>query len=190
MSSRGVLGFAVDGALKVGYEPETSYPSGLGLRVLRFVRQLVKDGAVRAAAGRVRDLRTVTRVQPVTPVDVAALARWTDLTVDEADPVTGQPSWYQLLRRTLGDPDAILTAGYLEEDRETALDPVWTEWGWVIDFDKEMIEVYRMPEVEGPFTARDGRWAGQEALDRVAVYRFQDLPSDEAFLTHLNRYLP
>jgi hypothetical protein len=185
--SRGLLGFAVDGELKASYVNDGSYPGGVGLAVLRFVRQLVKDKAVDAAAARVRELRLVDQEHPASEKDMQALRKWTDMEVGVTPARGAMPTWYQLLRRTQGDPDAILSAGYLENASDFALDVVWCEWGWVVDFDKQTIEVYRMIDDYGS-EAQAGRWQGYEALDLVRTFAFNDLPSDEAFLTHLARY--
>jgi hypothetical protein len=201
MGTRGLIGFAVGGEVKLAYNHWDSYPDGLGVKVLSFVRQLVKDGAVDDAAQRVRDLKVVTDETPVTPADVQALKRWANTTVG-GPTETGAPSWYQLLRETQGDPDAILTAGYLEDSSEFALDSLFCEWGYVINFDDKVLEVYRGFQQKPP-TA--GRWAGQEdpeakaqreqqlarlgsgyyPINEIARFGFDELPTVEAFVVHV-----
>lgn len=184
--SRGILGFVAGGELKASYNHDSSYPGGLGLAVLRFVRQLAKDGAVPAAIERVRQIRVVTDDTPVTPADVAALRHWTDRDVG-GQTENGVPSWYQLLRRTQGDPDGILTAGYLEDSADFGRDSAWCEWGYVIDLDAQVLEIYK-PREDADTRPAVGRWAGQEdddgypAISLLASYPFDRLPSENALL--------
>lgn len=200
MGTRGLLGFVVDGRELMTYNHFDSYPGGLGEQVLNFLRQLVKDGAVDQAAARARELKLVTDETPVTAADIEALKDWTDLGVGGLR--EGQtPEWYNLLRRTQGDPDAILSSGYLVDNREFARNSLFCEWAYVIDFDDRTLEVYRGFQTKPP-TA--GRWAGtapdsdvveqQTArlgngyypIEQVVVFGFDALPDAETFTAHLN----
>lgn len=188
MSTRGFVGFVADGQEKVTYNHSDSYPDWLGLNVYRFVAQLMKDGAVEEAAKRVRELTVVKESGPApTPDQVAALRRWANTSVSTRD----LTDWYVLLRETQGDPDAILTAGYLIDGSDFPLDSLFAEWGYVIDFDAKTLDVYRGFQKEPP---AEGRWVGKEGregyhpVNRIASYPFDQLPGSEAsFVDRLNR---
>lgn len=197
MGTRGLLGFVADKREVFTYNHWDSYPEGLGLMVLGFLRQLVKDDAVESAARRVRELLVVDEHTPITPEMIERLKPWTDTGVGRAMHLADQPpdSWYQLGRKAQGDPDAILSAGVAEDSADFALDSLFCEWAYVIDFDEQVLEVYQGFQ-EQPPTA--GRWVGKidpEALERrsslgstyypinqVAVFSLASLPIDDEFL--------
>lgn len=196
MGTRGFIGFVAGGQEKIAYNHFDSYPDGLGLKVLGFVRQLVKDQAVDSAAERARQLRVVTDDTPITPEDIKALEGWTNTGVGgrmTPDGIDRSLNWYQLLRETQGDPDAILTAGYLEDGSDFPLDSLSAEWGYVIDFDERVLEVYRGFQTT-PATA--GRWAGRVQMSDLAqppdadyypvqqlvIFEFDALPDDRSFV--------
>jgi hypothetical protein len=204
-ATAGLLGFAPEhGGLKATVIPADAHPAGAGLTVLRFVRQLVKDHAVTDASERVSRINVhfpEAEGDP-DPEEIAALKRWAAPGTNPDWPVT----WWTLLAKTLGDPDAILTAGHMASAHEFAVDSLHCEWGYVVNFADQVIEVYRGYQTEPP-TA--GRWAGEEfpedravrdarraehgrdfyAINEVARLPFGDLPTDEAFLTHLDHLL-
>lgn len=55
----GVVGFQTAGRKLLSLSADDGHPDGIGVGVLRFVRQLVKDGAVASAAERAAELRVV-----------------------------------------------------------------------------------------------------------------------------------
>lgn len=177
METRGFVGFVVDETAKITYNRWDSYPEGLGAKVAEFVHQLGADDAVKSAADRARQLKVVTNAVLPTDEQIAALAPWTDTGVgNRAD----RPDWYQVLRRTQGDPDAILSAGYIEDASDFPLDSLYAEWGYLIDFDAQQVEVYKGFQSDGP---KAGRWAGKDdtgsagygAVGLVATVPFADL---------------
>ena len=54
MSTEGAFGWRVDGADKIGYNHFDSYPTGLGIDVLHFIKKLGSIEAVRAFAEEVK----------------------------------------------------------------------------------------------------------------------------------------
>lgn len=197
MGTRGLIGFVADGELKATYNHFDSYPDGLGEVALGFVAQLVKDGpaAVASAKARVKELAVVEEDAEPTAEQVAKLSTWTDETVNSPSE-TGKPSWYQLLRRTQGNPDAILSSGFLIDSVSFGNDSLFCEWGYVIDFDHEVIEVYRGFQRQQP---TKGRWCSAEPdrervarqvasfgysffpIEQVCTFSFAELPEPEVF---------
>lgn len=180
MGTRGFLGFVADGVEKIAYNHSDSYPEHLGQHVLDWLRTADLELARRAAT----ELRVVNE-DAAGPNDeeIAALSRFADRGVGER---TERPTWYQLLRRVQGRPDAILAAGFLEDASTFPLDSVFAEWGYVVDFDTEMFEVYRGFQKE---PHDKGRFADRPSLDRdywpcalVASWPLKELPSDEDFV--------
>lgn len=130
MSTHGSVTFRVDGTDKSIYVHADAYPQGLGLDLLRFLRQLVKDGdaAITAAADRVRELRMVGEDDRPASQDIAAV-------VGLGVPLfpNGAGDYYDLLRPFQHDPDALLSLGFAAAYPDGA--PESWDGDYVIDFD-------------------------------------------------------
>lgn len=177
MGTRGFVGFVVDGVEKLAYNHWDSYPSGVGLDTLSWLREVVaeSEGLQRELA---KALSTVPDRQP-TGEELRALSEFLDTSVGGPD-----DAWYQLLRGTQGKAGAILRAGYYEDAGDFPLDSLWCEWGYLIDFDTRVLEVYKGFRQTPP---TEGRWVGKrgdgdyEPVQRVATFAFDALPSGEEF---------
>src|SRR5688500_20082380 len=101
MGTRGAVCLVADGAEKVIYNHYDSYPSGLGMDVLAWLRSALADEAATRTA--ITALAPVPDREP-TAEDAARLAEFHDPHVS-----TGK-DWYALLRRTQGDLAATLRA--------------------------------------------------------------------------------
>lgn len=140
MSTRGLWGFVIDGEEKLTYNHSDSYPGGLGETLLRFCRdEWVKDGA-EGASDDARMLALVSEQTNPTEEQKRNLRRFlknpNGYKDDEID-------WYWLLRATQGDARKTLDAGHMIDGREFAKDSLFCEWGYVIDLDRGVFEVYR-----------------------------------------------
>lgn len=131
-----------------------------------------------ALRGRVVALRVVTSGRP-TAGDIERYGQY-------ADPYVSSHviTWVELLWKTQGDPEAMLRAGVIDD----ASSYPECEWGYIVDLDTQVFEVYRgrqaAPHSRGRFATRphpDGHYPA--AL--VTGWRFDQLPSDEGFLTAL-----
>lgn len=176
MGTRGFITFVVDGIEKTTYNHFDSYPEGLGVEVLAFAR-----GDMNTAREQARALRLVTDDIPPTAEDKVALAQFADLNVSRRT----DDDWYVLLRRTQGDPAAILRSGYMIDNHAFPTDSLFAEYGYVVDFDAGAFEAYRgfqrEPHAKGRFAGRDGR-DGYYPVALAASWPLDGLPSDEAFV--------
>lgn len=201
MGTRGLLGFVADNHLYATYNHFDSYPGGLGCDVLAYVAQIAAKGpdAVAEAKARVSALKVIEDpdAEP-TDADVSALEAWTNVEVGSRHR-SGKPDWYQLLRETQGDPEAILASGYLLDGRDFGDDSLFCEWAYVIDFDAEVVEVYRGFRTQPPTR---GRWVGRaqhdgaarqaavtgwryHPIDLVTAFGFNTLPTAEDFVARV-----
>lgn len=186
MGTRGFLGFVVDDQEKLAYNHFDSYPEGLGTQVLGFLRDVAENNAARNLRDEARLLRVVKQgIDEPSETDIENLKPWTSLTVGEQSTA----HWYNLLRETQGDPDAILACGYIEDGSDFPSDSLFAEWGYVIDLDTETFEVYqgfqREPHDRGRFAEREGRdsFTGRYyPVALVASWPLADLPDEETFL--------
>ena len=75
MGTRGFTGFVVDGTEKIAYQQFDSYPSGVGVEVLAFLKTYPE------LLAKARDLKVVNENSKPSAADVKALQPWTDLGV-------------------------------------------------------------------------------------------------------------
>jgi hypothetical protein len=185
MSTRGIIGFVVEGDEKIDEVPSDAYPSGVGLDTLRWLR-LQDPTTLRRAARRVRVVEFDARPTPadIAILDSRVLARLRDWNVDPST----ETWWMDVLAPLAGYPAWALVAGVIVDASERALDSLYTEWGYVIDLDREIFEAYvgfqRQPHSRGRFaqrpvppTAAKGFWP----LALVAEWPLMQLPADDEF---------
>lgn len=191
MGTRGVTGFVIDGVEKIGYQQYDSYPDGVGEQVLQFLRAL-SPAEVDAMKDAARELRLVTPKVGPTPEQQEALSRFWDPRVSSGE----RNEWYSLLRDTQGRPDLILEAGFVEDHASFVSDSVFCEWGYIIDLDAEVLEIYKgfqdAPHTLGRFADRvveeEHRSNQYYPIALVASYPLSDLP--ESFLQLERSFYP
>jgi hypothetical protein len=188
MGTRGFITFVVDDEEKTAYNHWDSYPGGLGLTMLEWLREATKDpAALRQSAAA---LRVVSPDSTPSEEDIVRLARFGDTSV-----ATGSlRDWYVLLRQAQGQPGLMLEAGVIEDARGFPLDSLFAEWGYVIDLDGDgLFEVYRgfqkQPHDLGRFAARGkpGGDRGYYPCARVARWPLAALPGNDEFLAQLKQ---
>jgi hypothetical protein len=179
MSTRGFIGFVVDGTEKIAYNHSDSYPEGLGRLVLDWLRTAQLDDVRRLAAA----LRVVGPKSTPTADDIERLRPYANPGV-----ATGSlDDWYVLLHATQGNPAAILDAGVIEDASSFPADSLYAEWGYLVDLDTGVFEVYRgfqeTPHRNGRFADRPTRIppTGYQPCALVASWKLDALPTDEAF---------
>jgi hypothetical protein len=177
MSTRGFLGFVVDGTEKIAYNHDGSSPDQLGVNVLRWLRTVPSWELLR---GRVRAARVVECTSEPTPDDMRQLREFTDPAVSDGR------DWYALLRRTQGDPAAILRAGVIEDASHFPLDSTWAEWGYLIDLDNKTFEIYEGGQGRSHSSGRfaDRPWADDDygPVALLDSWPLSALPDDEALI--------
>jgi hypothetical protein len=184
MGTRGFVGFVADGTEKIAYNRSDSYPEGLGLDVLSWLRGVSDMDSLRSG---IADLRVVSDERP-TAEDVERLKPWTNLNVGEQS----EDDWYCLLRKTQGYPAEMLKAGYIEDAGEFPTDSLFAEWGYIVDADAQTFEVFkgfqREPHDKGRFAARTPQRPSSALgstyypVALVASFPLKELPSDDAFM--------
>jgi hypothetical protein len=182
VSTRGSLTFVVDNDEKTSYNHHDSYPSGLGAKVLCWLRDARMDKA--ALHRSARQLRVASFDSSPTPEDIERLAEFADRPVSERT----VNSWYSLLGNTQGSPGEILRAGVIEDCSGFPFNSVSCEWGYVVDLDTGTFEVYEghqdEPHGKGRFAARADAITepGCYPIALVASWPLSALPSQEDFL--------
>lgn len=151
MGTRGIMAFAHNGEVKAMYNHFDSYPSGLGDVLVKWM--LAQDGDFSTAIEQFERLVAVEENSEPTEDQKLALVRYLDLSVGNKT----DGDWYNLLRETQGDPTEALKAGFFVDYFKFGYDSLWCEYGYVVDLDRKVLEVYKGFQNE-PHS--DGRWAG------------------------------
>ncbi|MDA0634358.1 hypothetical protein ACQEUU_33965 [Nonomuraea sp. CA-218870] len=181
MASRGFVGFVTDHTEKIAYNHFDSGPDGIGLLVLAWLRTAAKTpDLLRERVAALRVVRSDTRP---TVEDIERLGEYAD---DLSS--CGVTSWVELLWKTQGGPEAMLRAGVIEDASCYPVESSDCEWGYLVDLDTQVFEVYRgrqaAPHNRGRFATRPHPHDHYPAA-LVTGWRFDQLPSDEEFLTTL-----
>jgi hypothetical protein len=166
MSTRGFVGFVIDGAEKIAYNHSDSYPSGLGVHMLDWLTEAMEEPAkLREQAVA---LRVVDPQSEPTAEDIERLRHFGNPHVGGPVNNTEIRSWYQLLRETQGQPGLMLEAGVIEDSNGFPSDSLFCEWGYLLDLDAMTLEVYegfqKVEHNRGRFADRapdpdsDGYW--------------------------------
>jgi hypothetical protein len=182
MSTRGFVGFVVDGTEKIAYNHSDSYPDGLGLDVLRWLRTADLD-AIREQA---LTLRVVAADSKPTDEDIERLSGFANRGVGTRD----LDDWYVLLRKTQGNPKGMLAAGVIEDASGFPADSLFAEWGYVVDLDARALEVFegfqKQSHDKGRFAGRqdadDSRRDGYWPVALVSSWPLSALPTDDEFM--------
>jgi len=182
MSTRGFVGFVADGAEKIAYNHFDSYPDGLGVEMLVWLR----GSHLPHVRQQVIDLRVVDPDSEPTGEDIKALKRYYNPNVGGR---TARPTWYQLLRETQGNPAAMLNAGVIEDASGFPGDSLFAEYGYVVDLDADAFEAYvgfqRDKHDKGRFAGREPKPAYNGELywpvALAASWPLDSLPGSDLF---------
>lgn len=146
MTTRGLIGFRLNGKLKGTYNHFDSYPSGLGAEVISFVQDNLLDNAkldtFRVNASTLKTVKSQGKPS----------AEWVPYYLDtQGEPSLGMAraltEWYALLREFQGVKglEGIL-AGKLKHWINSNVflkDSLFCEFAYILDLDKKQIEFYK-----------------------------------------------
>lgn len=137
MSTRGSLGFRLNGKDFITYNHSDSYPSGLGVEMAEFV--VANRANLDSVKEKVSKLVLVNDKKKPTKAQIRALKEFADLGIS----TSSTEDWYCLLRMTQGDPDAILRCGYMLDGHNFLSDSLFCEWAYIVNLDTQCLEVYK-----------------------------------------------
>lgn len=174
MSTRAVLGFAVDGEEKIGYNAVNSYPAGLGEEILAWLHAVDID-EVKAKAKNLRVITedTTPTLEQISKYKSYATSRITGGSLSE---------WYVLLRELQGNLEETLEVGLILDGTDAIED---SHYGYVVDFDVNAFEVYGIshePNRYGRFPRRKLHGIGETKfiypMSLLATYPLDNLPQN------------
>jgi len=169
----------VDGNVKVAYNHWDSYPDGVGNDTLAAVRRWLNEDRLGEARTKASALVGVNEDAKPTPEEWEKFKHLSNTGVS-----TGE-DWYSLLRETQGNIDAILDAGAYGDAYGFTGNSLFCEWGYVVDFDNEVFEVYKgfqQGEVVGRFAENkyepSHRTEHYSPITLVRSFKFDELPEN------------
>jgi len=143
MGTRGAVGFALDGKLKLTYNHYDSYPSGLGDEVMGFVRNIVRCETLENLKAKVKSLEMVEEGSKPTKAQIQQYKDSLDLSVGEQN----SEDWYCLLRGLQGVKGLEAVAEgkclHLTNSENFPEESLFCEWAYVMDLDRQVVEVYK-----------------------------------------------
>lgn len=185
MGTRGSFGVHVDGKSKLMYKHHDSYPSGLGLEMLKDLRTLLKDKGVDWIKEKAIALQQVDDEVEPTEAQIELLKPYTDLEVS----TQSVQDWYCLLRNIQGDLPGILEVGLMLNSNNFIADSLFCEWAYVVNLDENLFEVYKgfqsKPHSLGRYAnlpVSKNNYCTYYACALVAEFPFDNLPTEEDFL--------
>lgn len=140
MSTRGLMGFRIEGKDKLTYNHSDSYPEGLGNDLVGAL--IGADGLLKDLDGlyaKAKALRVIKGNKPATKEDIAKYGKHLSEGVS-----TGKPTeWYCLLRNLQGDLRGTLDAGIMIDGKNFIKESLFCEWAYIINLDAFTFEVYK-----------------------------------------------
>lgn len=168
MSTRGIVGFRIDGTDRLTYNHYDSYPEGLGEDTVAEIRVMLKTHGLDEMKNMARRAKFVEKS--------------TSLTVEEAKKF--QNVCQNHIR---GSIRASLELGVMSDDKEFILDSLMCEWVYVLNFDDNLFEVYQgfqdSPHSHGRYAAlyNDNSKKFDEPqyypCALIATFRLDEIPS-------------
>lgn len=185
MSTRGFVGFVIDGTEKIAYNHFDSYPGGLGVDVLGWLRGA--EPLLPRLKNAARALRVVDPASTPSAEDIDRLREFADLGVG----TQSVDDWYVLLRKTQGSPGLMLDAGYIEDAGTFPTDSLFAEWGYIVDLDADVFETYEgfqgAAHDKGRFAGRPPGSQGYYPCALAGSWPLTELPTDAQFIAALDK---
>ncbi|NUS02059.1 MAG: hypothetical protein HOV97_05790 [Nonomuraea sp.] len=158
MGTRHLIAVVIDGDFKIAqYGQWDGYPTGQGASIANFL----------AEPGNVDRLRkTAPKLRWATAEDFERVSAELDLPADgwmNMEQAERYSKAYPALTRDTGADILRLvadeTVSFVKDSRSFAQDSLFCEWGYVIDLDNDVVEVYRGFQQD---PHNEGRWGGME----------------------------
>lgn len=175
MGTRGAFGFISKGKTKVTYNHYDSYPTGLGVSVIKACIDYPREQIAAAADAitLVKEDKKPTKAQ-IKKCIAAGLADFNVSTRSEND-------WYCLLRNLQGDIESFVSgrAPFMIDSEAFLADSLFCEWAYIINCDTGNLEVYQGfnqdPKAPGRYAhLRDGEYCGVKLLREIPLAQLRD----------------
>lgn len=159
------------------------YPSGQGVTVLEFIRNIVDSNLVNEFAYKVKNCRWITQSDADEidrRINSGELKNW-----QRVYPELSRDTGAEILQMVMDSKNGLV----LGNEIEFAADSLFCEWAWLIDLDAGMFEAYEGFNQTRPLTEKDRFYflvdkerEGWHSIVKVAEWSLDNLPSNEDFL--------
>lgn len=155
MSTRGAIGFRLNGKDYIAYNHSDSYPDGLGADFVKQVTELLnKMGSPDTLRAQFAAVRLVDENTPPTDEDITRFSAHANTSVGNQT----KTDWYCLLRELQGNLSGYLEAGVMIDGASFLLDSLFCEYAYILNLDTMECEFYQgFNEKKGK--KKDGRYA-------------------------------
>lgn len=139
MGTRGLMGVVAGGAVKATYNHFDSYPGGLGIDLVKQIEDMLTRHGIKKMKKWALALKMVDNETPPTAKQINTLEGFANLQVGSQT----DEDWYCLLRELQGNLTDTLVVGYMIDGSNFAKDSLFCEWGYLVNLDDQILEVYR-----------------------------------------------
>lgn len=193
MGTRHLTCVVLNGEFKIAqYGQWDGYPEGAGLIIADFVRDLIANKTLEKFEGIVQNLHPISDneyrnlwIEFGVDLDSEKLLNWPTEQFFRKYPQFSRDTGSYILNLTLDQK-----IDTVELDIRFGADSLFCEWGYVIDLDRFVLEVYR-GFVKKPHN--DGRFAHLETEDnkyypiqKVVEFSIHDMPNNEDYVKIIN----
>jgi len=153
MGTRGVYGLRKDGKDKLTYNHYDSYPTGLGKAISEEIQEI--------GIKRLRQLfDRLEMVEDDAHPSEAHIQRALRLGLIDDDTSPKELAYYELLRKGQGELKTHIDTQLMIESNNFIEDSLYCEWGYIINLDTNMLEIYkgvqRKPHNKGRYASANG----------------------------------
>jgi hypothetical protein len=128
----------------VVYNHLDSYPSFLGMAVVRELKRALKVDGLKGWTSLLKHIKIVDEDKSIPPTDeeIEELCYYADLQVKYSLDSNSLKDWYSLLRRCEGSLNAVLSSGYLLNHVNEDGTPIWQEYAYIVNLDSKKLDFY------------------------------------------------
>jgi hypothetical protein len=152
MGTRGAYGFKADGKYFVTYNHFDSYPSGLGVEILKFLAHVKETNGWEDLKNKVNGLKLVKESMTPTSDEIEKYKNVADVKVANQS----LTDWYCLLRNfQFGDILWAIETGevaHMIDNFEFLKDSLFCEYAYIIDLDNMLLSYYEGSQKEPSVT--------------------------------------
>lgn len=188
MGTRNLTAVYIDGQHKIAqYGQWDGYPEGQGVTVLAFIKKIISDNKLEEFKDKVRQLSFYQTDEQLnqTYANVGIFLKEDEpwINMEQAD--RHKKAYPELSRDTAADILEMVFKSekpmILKDDIFFAADNVFCEWAYVVDLDKEVLEVYG-GFTEGPAPEGSRFSMYENPVKLVTEFKFDELPERDVFV--------
>lgn len=187
MGTRGTIGFRIDGKDYLTYNHFDSYPDGLGVDVLDEIKGIFKNYSMDEIKNNITSLIPVDSDNSPSLEDAIKYRIFSNASVGNQGIDNKQiHTWYQLLREAQGTLGGYMSGviKHIILENYFIKDSLFCEYGYIVNFDSGMFEVWKGFQHEPDPSNRYGQECDRDYYPCKLMYEFSldDLPIEEVFL--------